>query len=452
MPPEVSDDRAYRRTWWAWALYDVANSAFYLIIVAAVFPFFFQEIYLAGQVADPSALSEAKKAALRTQGASLLALTAGIAMAFVAVLGPVLGAVADRCGNKKKFLTAFMTLGAGASALMFLIGERDVTFAAILYAVGTVGVAGSIVFYDALLPGVARPSDLDRISTIGFSLGYAGSVLLLIVDFVLITSPAAFGLSGAGAAVRWSFLGVAIWWVLFSIPLLRKVPEPPCPPRDPAEASVVWAGFRQLGRTLRKVGRYRQLLLFLIAYWIYSDGIGTIIKMATPFGYSLGVKQKDLMLALILTQVVGVPCALLFGKLAGRIGSKAGILLGLGVYAAICASATLMTQTWHFYALAVAVGLVQGGTQALSRSLFTKMIPSNQAGEFFGFFSTMEKFAGILGPLLLAILWGGRDPDPRRGILALSAFFVVGGALLWRVNVAEGQRAAAAAQPEASPA
>ena len=342
---------------------------------------------------------------------------------------------------KKRFLAAFAGLGVAASALMFLIPPGGVGLASALYALGTIGVAGSIVFYDALLPGVARAGDLDRISAIGYAAGYLGSVLLMIFDVLLIRNPGWLGLPDAGTAVRLSFVSVAVWWAAFTIPLLRRVPEPPAAPA-PAEGNVVAAAFRRLGRTFREVKRYRQLALFLAAFWIYSDGIGTIIKMATAFGNSLGIGVGDMMMALILTQVVGVPCAMAFGLMARRIGAKAGIFAGLAVYALACGLAAFMSRTWHFYAVAVAVGLVQGGTQALSRSLFASMIPRARSAEFFGFFSTVEKFAGILGPLLLGLLWS-EGGDPRRGILAIAAFFVVGGLILWKVDPAEGRRAAA---------
>ncbi len=430
----AENPRAYRRRWISWALYDVGNSAFYLTVVGTIFPFFYLDLYAR---AHASAGKDA-----RAHGGSALALTAGLAMAVVAVLGPILGTIADRTAAKKRFLAAFMGLGAAASVLMAFIPPDGVGFASVLYALGTIGVAGSIVFYDALLPGVAREGDVDRLSSIGYAMGYLGSVLLLVLNMLWIKRPGWFGLSDAGQAARLSFASVGVWWALFTIPLLLRVPEPAATRAAP-EGNAVLAGFRQLGRTLREAGRYRELALFLVAFWIYGDGIGTIIKMASAFGYSMGVPEGDLMLALIVTQVVGVPCALGFGRLARRVGPKAGILLGLGAYAAICVGAAFMSRTWHFYALAIGVGLVQGGTQALSRSLFASMIPKARSGEFFGFFSTMEKFAGIAGPLLLSVLWAGKDPDPRRGILVIGAFFVAGGLLLWRVDVAEGRRAAA---------
>lgn len=417
---------------WAWALYDVGNSAFFVTIVAAIFPIYFTNLYVAahGGVDSPE---------LRTKAGGTFAYAMTAAMVVVALLGPLLGATADRIAAKKKFLAGFALLGIVSTGLMVFIGERDVLLASLLYALGTVGAASSIVFYDALLPSVAKEEDYDRVSTLGFAAGYLGSALLFIVQVLMIEHPAAFGLPSKTAAIRASFATVAVWWGAFTVPLLLRVPEPAATGGPGGGLD----GFRRLGTTFREAGRYRQLFLFLAAFWIYSDGIGTIMKLGTPFGKSLGVGDADLLKALILTQLIGVPCALGFGALARRVGAKRMIVAGLAVYAGVCVFAMFMTRPGHFYVLAVAVGLVQGGTQALSRSLFATLVPKGRAGEFFGLFSTMEKFAGIVGPLLLAAIWSGGG-DPRRGIVAISVFFVVGAGLLLAVNEKAGREAAAA--------
>ena len=438
---EPPDAKTYRKRWMAWALYDVGNSAFYLIIVASVFKIFYQNMYVELNTLDSSSLTKEELTSLKTQGGALLGFTDSIAMAVVAILGPILGTLADRYRAKKKFLAGFAALGVVASGLMVLIAPTDLLFASILYAIGMVGVAGSIVFYDSLLPGVAREDDVDRISTIGFAAGYAGSVLLFILVYFIIQDPGTFGLSDGAQAARVSFLLVAIWWAVFTIPLLRHVEEPETRTPDDVGGNPILAGFRQLGRTLRTLPRHRELFAFLIAFWIYIDGVGTIIKMAAPFGNSVGVGDTDLIMALIITQVVGVPCALGFGRLSKLITARNAILLGLGVYAAICFWATAMEFTWHFYAMAIGVGMVQGGVQALSRSVFASMIPKGRSAEYFGFFSATSKFAGIVGPLVLGLFWSSGD-DPRPGILFLAIFFVVGGFLLWRVDVDAGRRAA----------
>ena len=442
MDQPVADPKEYRKGWWAWALYDVANSAFWLVIATAVFPVYYQELYIQSQTKVGQVVTEEVRRELATKGGSRLGYTAAIAMVIVAVLGPILGVVSDRIAAKKKLLALFAGLGVVTTGLMVILGRGDVLLGSILYTLSTVGVAGSMVFYDSLLPAVAREEDLDRVSAIGFAAGYLGSVLLFIFNVVMFKFPHAFGFSSVDQAIRVSFLTVAVWWAGFTIPLLRRVKEPPA--EGPAGGSLLTAGFTQIAHTFRKLGRYRQLLWFLVAFWVYSDGIGTIMKMATPFGKSLGVPEDQMMMALIVTQIVGVPCAMAFSTLARRIGAKAGILIGLGAYAGICLFAAFMTKSWHFWALAIAVGLVQGGTQSLSRSLFATMIPKGQSGEFFGFFSTMEKFAGILGPLLLGLLWG-EGGDPRHGIVALGVLFIVGMIVLSKVQVEEGRRAAAEA-------
>jgi UMF1 family MFS transporter len=414
---------SYRRTLWCWALYDVAHSAFFLTVVAAIFPLFYQDLYVhrhAGKAAE---------AVLRTRGGSALAYTAGAAMVVVAVLGPLLGGLADRTARKKAFLAAFAALGVASTAALAFLGSADVEAASILYALATVGAAGSIVFYDALLPLVAKPEDFDRASSLGFAAGYLGSVLLFIAQSAVLLNPSALGLSGPGAAARLAFASVAVWWAAFTVPLLRGVPEP-APPGAP--------------RATRGLLRGRgPLLLFLAAFWLYSDGVGTIIKMATAFGNGLGLRHGDLLGALVLTQVVGVPCAIGFGRLARRAGAKRTLLGGLVVYTAICLGALFVSKGWHFWVLAGAVGVVQGGVQALSRSIYASMIPAERSAAYFGLFSTMEKFAGILGPLVLGALWSGGE-DPRRGVGAIAAFFVLGALLLLRVDVDAGRRQAAA--------
>lgn len=438
-----TDESDYRKGWRAWALYDVGNSAFWLVIAAAIFPVFYQNLYVQYRTPSGETLGEEAERQLRTQGGAYLGYTAAVAMALVALLGPILGALSDRSAAKKRLLAVFAGVGVVATGLMVLIGRGEIVLASALYLIGTIGVAGSMVFYDALLPAVAREEDLDRVSSFGFAAGYLGSVLLFALNVVMLSSPRTFGLSGADQAARLSFFGVAVWWAGFTIPLLRHVREPV--PSATGGGGLA-AGFVQLGRTFRKLRSYKELLLFLAAFWIYSDGIGTIIKMAAAFGNSIGVAKQHLMIALIVTQIVGVPCAIGFGAVARRIGAKPGILIGLGVYTGICVFAAFMKESWHFYVLAIAVGVVQGGTQALSRSLFASLIPKGQSGEFFGFFSTMEKFAGIAGPLLLGLLWG-EGGDPRRGILALAVFFICGIVLLARVDVDAGRRAAVQGVP-----
>ncbi|GAB4239319.1 MAG: MFS transporter [Acidobacteriota bacterium] len=427
---DPAGDREYRRRVNAWAMYDWANSAFFTTIVAAVFPPFYRRLALAAGASPAEATAYW---AYTTSGALLLA----------ALLGPLLGTLADVGRNKKQWLAAFAGLGVLSTAAMYFLHDDHFLWASVLFSGGALGVTGSIVFYDALLPHVARPEDIDRVSARGYAFGYLGGGLLLAFNIALILWPTSFGLADQTAAVRWSFVTVALWWAVFSLPLLRWVPEPAGPGEEQRRrARVDFAeAWRRLGGTLRHVKRYRHLALFLLAFLVYNDGIGTIIKMATAYGDEIGIGLNDLISALLITQFVGIPCSLAFGRLAGYVGSKAGILAGLAVYSGVAVLAYFMTTAFHFYLLAVLVGLVQGGTQALSRSLFGSMIPLHRSAEFFGFFSTSEKVAGILGPLLFGLI-GQAMGDSRGGILLVLGFFLVGGALLLLVDVEAGRRQA----------
>lgn len=427
-----------RRAVTAWCLYDWANSAFATTVMAALFPPFYRALCI--EAGLPGATATAYWG-YTTAGALLVA----------ALLGPLLGAVADHTGGKKRWTAGFAALGIAATASFVLIGPDDWPLATALYVLANVGFSGSIVFYEALLPTVAPAGEMDRVSARGYALGYLGGGFLLAANAVMVLRPAWFGLSGAGAAVRASFVTVAAWWALFTLPFLRGVPEPP-PSRAAGEPANAWrAGVARLGGTLRDVRRYRQLLLFLLAFWVYNDGIGTIIKMATAYGDELGIGMGAMTGALLLTQFVAAPSTHLFGRLAGRIGARGAVLLALGVYAIIATGGYFLRTATHFYVLAFLVGTVQGGSQALSRSLFGRMTPRHRTGEFFGFFSTSSKFAGIAGPLLFGAVSQAAGGS-RLSIASLVVFFVAGALLLARVDVAAGERAAREAEREAGPA
>jgi UMF1 family MFS transporter len=416
----------------AWALYDWANSSFLTTIVAAVFPIYFATVAAAGM--DP------RTAEIRFANATT------IAKVIVALLAPLLGAVADYAAVKKRMLAAFLALGVVSTSLMYFIHRGDWQFAAVLFILANVGAAGSFVFYDSLLPHIASTGEMDRVSSAGYAIGYLGGGLLLAVNAAWIQKPEWFGIAGADAAVRLSFASVAVWWLGFSIPLFRRVPEPPR--RIEADESergrVLVTAARRLGETLHELRGYRQAFLMLLAFVVYNDGIGTIQTMAAIYGTGIGIARGDLILALLITQFVGVPFAFLFGALAGRMGTKRAIFLALGMYTLISGLAYFMTTAWHFYVLAVMVATVQGGSQALGRSLFATMIPTHKSAEFFAFFSVFEKFAGIVGPALFALTIQTTGSS-RLAILSVVGFFVVGGAILTFVDVEEGQRAARAA-------
>jgi UMF1 family MFS transporter len=423
-----------RRTVDAWCLYDWANSAFATTVMAALYPPFFRSLAQAGGLAPAAAT------------AAWGYVTAG-ALLLVALLAPVLGAVADAAGARKRFLAGFAGLGILATLGFTLLREGDWPAAAAIYILANVGFAGSIVFYESLLPHLVRREDLDRVSSRGYALGYLGGGLLLAVNAVWVLHPGRFGMPDAGFAVRASFASVALWWAVFSLPLLRRVAEPRAGAAAgaPRGARSLTVGFVRLGETLRALRRYRQLCLFLAAYWLYSDGIGTIIKMATAYGDELGIGLGDMTLALLITQFVGIPCTLLFGRLARRVGARRGIMVALAVYVLICGGGYFMRTATHFYLLAGLVGAVQGGAQALSRSLFGAMVPRDRTAEFFGFYSTSSKFAGIAGPLLFGLV-SQLTGQSRLSILALVVFFLAGALLLSRVDVEAGRRAAHVAE------
>lgn len=428
----------------AWAMYDWANSAMVTVIVAAVFPIFFSS-YAASNLSPETATYRYSVATT-------------IALSFIAILAPFLGAIADQFAIKKRFLFVFMTVGVVSVAMMSTIGEGAWLFAAALFVAANIGANGSFVFYDALLPHVASRDEIDRVSAAGYALGYIGGGLLLAGSLLLMLHPGWFGLptgpdlssSEAALPARLSFVAVAIWWLFFSIPLFRRIPEP-IARFSSEEGSVPYAmrcAVSRLFLTFRQLRRYREAFIMLLAFLIYNDGIGTIIRMAVIYGREIGIDRGALIGAILMVQFIGFPCAILFGSFAKRFGTKRMILLGIATYAIISIEGYFMTTETHFYILAGLVGLVQGGTQALSRSLFGRMIPRHESGEFFGLFAVCEKFAGIFGPAVFALMIA-LTGSSQSAILSVISFFVVGAVLLYRVDVEKGQAVAREVEQEA---
>ena len=407
-------------------MYDWANSAFATTVMAALFPPFFRELAMAAGMTGAAATA--------TWGY----VTAG-SLLLLAVTAPLLGAGADAAGRRKLGLALGMGTGVVATALFATLGEAAWRHAAVLFMVANFGFGTSILFYESLLPGLASGPEMDRLSTRAYGLGYLGGGLLLVLNLFWVMKPGWFGLPGTAFAVRLSFVSVAVWWAAFSVPLLRHVPEPGAVGARTGPREAV----RRLAATFREIRRYRQLTLFLVAYWIYNDGIGTIVKMATVYGAEMGIGMTHLIGALVLTQAIGAPCALGFGRLAGRLGPKRAVLVALSVYLVIAGGGYFMAETWHFYLLAGLVGTVQGGAQALSRSIYGSLVPADRSAEFFGFYSTSGKLAGVVGPLVFGLA-GQLAGSSRLGILALVVFFLVGGLLLLRVDLTAGRREAAA--------
>ena len=416
----------------AWAMYDWANSAFWSTVVTAVFPPFFSS-YAAAGLAPVDATAR-------------FAWATTIAAVIIAVLGPILGAIADYRAWKKRLLAVCVAIGVTATLLMAAIERGDWMFAALVFMVGNIGVSTSLVFYDSLLPHIARPDEIDRVSTAGFAIGFFGCGIVLLLNLAWILSPTTFGLPDTVAAIKLSFVSVAVWWAVFSIPLLRRVPEPPpvLEADETADANPVLVALTRVRETFHELRTFRHAFLMLVAFLLYNDGIQTMIRMAAIYGAEVGIDQNAQIAAFVLVQFVGVPFSFLFGALAARIGAKTALFGALAVYTVIGMLGYFMTTTLHFFALAFLVGMVQGGSQALSRSLFARMIPKHKSSEYFGFYSVFEKFAGVAGPAVFATsvtLFG----SSRVAVLSVIGFFIAGGLVLTRVNVAEGEAQAAAA-------
>ncbi len=420
-------------------MYEWATTGMWAVVVATVFPIYFQTV----AAADLPNAEATRNFAIAT--------TLGIVL--VAVVAPVMGAITDRAAIKKPLLAAFAALGIAGAGLLFFVHEGDWLLGLGFFILVNIGANGSIVFYDALLPHVARPDEVDRVSTGAFAVGYLGAGILLAFCLLMIQMPGLFGLPEEGTLpARLSFVAVAVWWAVFTLPLLLRVEEPRAElaPGEVMEKGTLRFALTRIRTTFQELRSYRYAFILLIAYLIYGDGIGTIIRMAAVYGAEIGIDRGHMIGAIVMVQFVGVPFSFLFGMLAGRIGTKRAIFLGLTVYTGISILAYFMTTAIHFWALAFLVGTVQGGTQALSRSLFASMIPAYKSGELFGFYGVMDKFAGMVGPSFMAgvIALTGSS---RLAILSVVLFFVVGGAVLYTVDEDEGRRIAREAQARARP-
>jgi MFS transporter, UMF1 family len=409
-----------RRPVVGWALYDWANSAFATTVMAGFFPVFFKQYWSAGTEA---AVSTFRLGLLSSAGSFL-----------VAIAAPVLGAMADRGGMRLKLLAVFTLIGAAATAALFFVARGDWVGAALVYTLAGVGFWGGIIFNDSLLVDVADPPEYDLVSAFGYAVGYVGGGLLLALNVAMVTDPGRYGLADAAAAVRAAFPMVGAWWLVFTIPCLLWVREER-PPRVLSASAAARAGWAEFRATRHAVRRYRELVWFLVAYWLYIDGVNTVIKMAVDFGLSLGFPQQSLIAALLITQFVGFPAALFFGWLGKRIGARAGTLIAIGVYTAATVAAYGMTKIAHFYALACTIGLVQGGIQSLSRSYYASLVPEGKQGEFFGFFNMMGKFATVLGPAMVG-LTALATGSSRIAMLSILVLFLGGAILLWRPGAA----------------
>lgn len=394
----------------SWMLYDWANSAFATIVAAVILPIFFKEIARGGGVSDVDATAYWGYA---TSCGTLLC----------AVLAPFLGALGDFKGMKKRLFTVFMLLGVAATALLALAGSWRLLAA--LYILGTLGFNASCIYYDSFLPDVTTEARMDQVSAMGYGLGYiGGSTIPLLLSLALIQFGDRIGVSTL-AATRFSFVLTAVWWLVFSVPMLRGVRQRHHIERTSGLFSHTLAN---MASTCRKIVRTKSVLFFLIAYFFYIDGVGTIIHMATVFGDSRGLGSMELMLVLLVVQVVAFPFAILYGKLAGRFGARRMILAGIATYVVVCAVGYNLQTLRDFILLAVLVGTAQGGIQALSRSFYGKLVPPGQAGEFFGFFDVFGKFSAVVGPALFGLA-SQLTGQTTYGALAVMVMFLLGGGI-----------------------
>lgn len=428
-------------------MYDWANSAFVTTVMAGFFPVFFKKYWSYGTDVNTST--------------ALLGFGNSIASLIVALLAPVLGAIADKGSFRKRFLIFFAYLGVLMTACLYPIQQGQWAWAIFVYAMGIIGFSGANVFYDSLLPTVAGEDKIDYVSGLGYAMGYLGGGLLFLVNVLMTLMPHAFGLADAAAAVRISFLSVAAWWGVFTIITILWVPETKTSFKPQIKASVVRDGFQQIRGTLIKARHLKTISLFLLAYWFYIDGVDTVIRMAVDYGMSLGFDANALIVALLIAQFVGFPSALAFGKLGQVWGPRKGIYVAIGVYMLVTVWGMKMTNQQEFYALAVIIGLVQGGVQALSRSYYSRLIPQGQSAEYYGFYNMLGKFAAIIGPammgavgLMVRRLLMPPAPTPeqfksigqlasRWSIASILILFIVGAILFYFVDEEKGRQEAA---------
>lgn len=406
----------------AWAFYDWGNSAFALSVLAVLFPLFLGSFWSAG---DDGA-SVTVRLAWITSAASLL----------IAISAPLLGTIADVGGYKKRLLFVFALLGAVMTASLSIVGEGSWPLALGFYFFALVGFYCANIFYDSLLVDVCEPQHYHLVSSYGFAVGYFGGASLLGLHVWMLLSPATFGFADTVAVTRFAFLSVGVWWILFVLPLMFVVRERE---KKVSENGSLRAGYRRLIATFHEIRKYRNIVLFLVAYWLYIDGVLTVIFMAVNFGQRLGFNSQDLVKALMITNFIGFPATLFFGWLGHRFGARRAIYLGLSVYVVVACWAMFLHEVRQFYFMAMTIGLVQGGVQSMSRSLYATLIPTDKAGEFFGFYNMLGKFSAVLGPILVGFVALLSD-DPKFMLVVLLPLFLLGGLLLSRVNLDAGQQ------------
>ncbi|MGE4579656.1 MAG: MFS transporter [Desulfuromonadales bacterium] len=427
------NEASRRKAWFSWCLYDWANSAYATVILAAVLP-----VYFVSLVPVEGARLSLFGWTHNMPASALWGYAVSLSMLLVAISAPFLGAHADRSASRRHWLIFFCLIGSVATALLFLASSGRYLLAAGLFVIANTGFAAGNIFYNAFLPALAEGNDVDRLSARGFASGYIGGGLVLLVVFVMIQFHGVFGFSDAGAASRAGFLLTGLWWLLFSLPMFHYVREDVFV----HEPQPMLQGFRAYVKTFAEIRRYRDLLLFLVAFLFYNDGIQTIIVVSAIFGREeLGLSQGTILGAFLMIQFVAMPGSLLFGRLAERFGPKKSVLASLFLFAGVTIYAFFMAAAYEFWILGFVVALILGGSQAISRSLFASLIPTGKSAEFFGFYAISGKFASIFGPMIFALI-ADLTGSTRHAILALIVFFVVGIVLLLRVDIERGRQLA----------
>lgn len=407
----------YTRAENSWMLYDWAESAFSIIITTAVFPIYYSS------AAEVSGLRDGTSTAY-------LGYTISAFTLILALLSPILGTIADIQGFKKKFFIVFFGIGTAGTLILAFIPHTNWFALLVVYAIASIGMAGSNVFYDGFLIDVTEPKRMNRVSSRGFSLGYIGSCIPFIVSVVIIMLSQNNVLSiSVVLATRLSFVITAFWWGIFSLPMIRNVHQRYGIDR---ETHLFKKSFNRMVDTFKNIKQYRSAFLFLIAYMFYIDGVGTIISMSTAYGTDLGLEATDLLIVLLVVQIVAAPFAILYGRLADRFPGKTMIYVAIIIYIGVCSYAFFMDSLLDFWILAMLVATSQGGIQALSRSYFAQIIPNYKANEFFGLYDIFGRFASIIGPTLVGIITQltGRS---NYGVFSLIILFLIGLTILTKV-------------------
>lgn len=423
-----------KKSIYSWALYDWANSAFATTVMAGFFPIFFAQYW-----SNPENLSIST---------FYLGLGNSVASIIVVLLAPILGAIADRGTYKKRFLVFFAFLGVLMTAGLALVSQGMWQIALLTYVIATVGFSGANLFYDSLLPAVSNKDNVDYVSAVGYAFGYIGGGILIVINFLMITYPSFFGFADSVEGIKWSFVSVALWWAIFSIPIVLFVKEPKYHKTE-TTLQTIKSGFKQLKNTFNEIRHLKVVFTFLIAYWLYIDGVDTTVRMAADFGITLGFDSTTIMGALVLVQFIAFFATLLYVKFADKIGVKNAIYFAIAAYMVIIFSGYFVTEGWHFYIIAGMIGCFQGGIQTLSRSLYARIIPENKSAQYFGFFNMWGKFAAVIGPLLMGsvtlILNNTIDDhvlSARIGLQSIMILFILGALVLSRVDISEGEKVA----------